>query len=234
MTQIEETLQNWRQGEVQPFKLGKIEGIAPAKFRHLLEATADETMMNQFLVSLSSQLEKENVGRRSELIVESGQKCVLRGIEDLLANEREPIDLVGDLDGQSSLREVSNTSRWHPAEYQPAAYAAADPKENKFRDRVSLNILALFGLRFFPPIDTQKGRRTPGLRRVKGGKEFSWPIWTTPLNADEIQSLVLHPACHEQVPPKASLTAMGLRQVWRSTRFTRDQNDYFSTAKPAW
>jgi hypothetical protein len=152
-------------------------------------------------------------------------------VNDLLADSRKPLDFEAALAGTGLKREVSNTSRWHPAEYQPAAHVATDPQFNKHQDWVELNILALFGTSFYPVMDTSTGRLTAGMRRMNQKLEFSWPVWSEPLNTDEVRALVTHPALHSETANSATLAQMGIRCLWRSRKFKPDgNNDYFSTA----
>ena len=227
-------LGQWQSSESNPFGHGKIESIEPAELRTILAIFQDESpLFTRYYASLSSQIKHEKQGRRSEFIIESASRSVLNGINDLLLDTKKPIDIAADFLGTSSLREVSNTSRWHPAEYKSAAYSASDPQSMKHRDRPSLNIFALLGLSFYPVIDTSKGRKTPGIRRAPGITEFSRPTWEEPLSVDEIFSLLHHPAVHDQETDPTLLKGLGVAQIWRSRKFCPDgKNDYFSTARP--
>lgn len=233
--QLWELLLEWKRSQCNPFGHGKVESVGPEIFRSLLLVESDRSKLHaRFYPSLASQIPHEKSGRRSEFIIESANRSVLKGIDDLLGDTRNVPDVAADFSGTSRVREVSNTSRWHPAEYQSAAYAATDPKENKHCDRLSLNIVALFGLTYFPAVDTARGRKTPGIRRVERVTEFSWPVWSSPLREEELTSLLHHPAIHTDVTVSADLKPMGVYQIWRSRKFCPDgKNDYFSTAQPA-
>lgn len=223
-------IQSWRTIQPNPFGHGKIEAIAPQTLRDLLRQTTDERL-HRFYCGITSQLHNEGSGRRSELIIESASRSALKGVNDLLADSRKPLDFEAALAGTGLKREVSNTSRWHPAEYQPAAHVATDPQFNKHQDWVELNILALFGTSFYPVMDTSTGRLTAGMRRMNQKLEFSWPVWSEPLNTDEVRALVTHPALHSETANSATLAQMGIRCLWRSRKFKPDgNNDYFSTA----
>lgn len=230
--QLLDGIQTWRTIQPNPLGHGKIEAIAPQTLHDLMNRTADERVL-RFYCGITSQLYNEGAGRRSELIIESANRSVLKGVDDLLSDRRKPLDLAAYLSGTGQKREVNNTSRWHPSEYQPAAHAATDPKENKHQDWVGLNILALFGLSFHPVLDTKKGRSTVGYRRINRINEFSWPTWQHPLAIDEVRALVSHPLIHEVFTDEAKLSSVGIHSVWRSRKFSPDgKNDYFSTATP--
>ncbi|WP_411845719.1 hypothetical protein AAFN60_19080 [Roseibacillus persicicus] len=223
-----------RQGETNPFGLGKIEALPTDLFRSLLTSTLqNDPFLLRFYLSLAGQLSYEGGGRRSEFLIESANRSVLNGIDSLLANQKKPIDFEKDLMGTNSKEIVNNTSRWHPDEYQSAAYAAGDPKDNKHRDFVSLNILALFGLAFYPVLDGATRRATCGFRRMpRQDAQYSWPIWNVPLKPDEVASLLLSPLVHDANSSRQSTRAHGVRQIWRTRKFLKDQNDYFATAEP--
>jgi hypothetical protein len=228
-------LNEWKSSDCNPFGHEKIESLGPEKFRGvLLSECGKSSFHSRFYPSLAAQIPHEKSGRRSEFIIESANRSVLKGIDDLLGNTRNTPDIAADFSGTSRPREVTNTSRWHPAEFQSAAYVAADPKENKHCDRLTLNIFALLGLSFYPAVDSQRGRKTPGIRRINRVTEFSWPVWSLPVGEDELSSLLHHPAVHAENLEPSVLRAIGAYQMWRSRKFCPDgKNDYFSTARPA-
>ncbi|MEI6607335.1 MAG: hypothetical protein WCP35_18640 [Verrucomicrobiota bacterium] len=234
-SQLLDLLSQWATSSSNPFRHGKIEAISQADFHAILQTESTcSPFYTRFYPALSSQISNENSGRRSEFIIESANRSVLKGIVDLLADHRRPLDVAADFGGTSPMREVSNTSRWHPAEFQSAAYTATDPKENKHCDRLSLNVFALLGLTFYPVVDIQGGRKTPGIRRISRVTEFSWPVWSVPLGLDELASLLHHPAIHQSEVETQGLKALGIYQIWRSRKFCPDgKNDYFSTSNPA-
>lgn len=226
-------IQLWRTIQPNPLGHGKIEAISHPTLRGLLNQAADERI-TRFYCGISSQLFNEGSGRRSELIIESANRSVLKGADDLLSDKRRPLNLAADLAGTGAKREVNNTSRWHPSEYQPAAHAATDPKENKHQDWVGLNVLALFGTSFYPVLDTAKSRVTAGFRRLNRINEFSWPSWEHPLSIDEVRALITHPLLYREPVASTTLYAFGIQRIWRSRKFSPDgKNDYFSTATPA-
>ncbi len=229
-SQILEAIRGWRNLNPNPFSLGKVEAIPSEALRGLMESSIPR--LSRFYCGLASQLSHDGAGRRSELIIESANRSVLKGVDDLLTDTKRPIDLHLDLNGSGAKREVSNTSRWHPAEYQPAAYVATDPKNNKHHDCIGLNILALFGTSFFPVVDSKRGRETAGFKRANQINEFAWPVWSEALAIDEVRALVIHPFCHAKPEPR-TLAAFGIHRVWRCRKFQPDgKNDYFSSASP--
>lgn len=234
-TEIWSQLIEWRDSSSKPFSHGKIEGITSNAFREILigEAKAGSKLL-WFYAALSSQITHEKSGRRSEFIIESASKSVLTGIRSILDQGRNCPDIIADFMGTSHRQKVKNTSRWHPGEFQAAAYMAADPEDSAFVDHASLNIFALLGLSFFPVVDSARGRRTPGMVPEGGQKiRFSWPIWEHPQSANCLQSLLHYSSVHSEADEVAILLARGISRVWRSRRFKANgDNLYFSKAEP--
>lgn len=227
-------LLEWKNSECNPFGHGKIEMILPETFRQLLVSESKRSPVHaRFYPALSAQIPQDKMGRRSEFIIESAARSVLNGINSLLGLKLTVIDVAGDFAGAGLKYEVSNTSRWNPAEFQSAAYMAPDPEKTNLRDHRSLNIFALFGLTFYPAVDTSRGRRTTGMSREDGDLRFSWPTWTSPLAPDELASLLHHPLVHSGLSDVTRLKDMGVFQVWRSRKFKQNgENLYFSKAQP--
>jgi hypothetical protein len=234
--QIWQQFLDWRDSPSKPFGHGKIEAINPEQFRKiLLDESLIEPNLAWFYTSLSSQLSHEKTGKRSEFIIESASKSVLTGILGILdQSRRNRPDVKADLMGTSERQKVKNTSRWHPGEFQAAAYMAADPEDSVFVDYITLNIFALIGLSFYPVVDSVRGRRTPGMVPERGQKiRFSWPIWEHPIPASCLPS-ILHDSCiHGEENDASLLQARGITRVWRSRRFKANgDNQYFSKAEP--
>ena len=222
-------IKSFRNFQSDPLGLGKIEAISPEDFRSIIHSVQySNNLETAYFSALASQIQWPKAGRRSHLIIESANRSVIKGADDLVSDPKFQPDLKGDLLGSTSLETVSNTPRWHPSEAQPAAYAAHDPKTNKHRDRLSLNVLALFGLSFYPVVDLNKSRSTLGLSRVGRESVFTWPIWNDPLNRDEMKSLIHSTMLHgnERIPDE--VRHLGISHVWRSRKYQTDQNDYFS------
>ncbi|NLT69272.1 MAG: hypothetical protein GXX91_01095 [Verrucomicrobiaceae bacterium] len=235
-TKLLSTFLEWKASEHNPFGYGKIESIDVSDFRALLLKESERSEFHtRYYVSLAAQIPHEKSGRRSEFIIESASRSVLNGIAALFENQRSPIDIQADFEGLGPMREVSNTSRWHPAEFKSAAYTSADPQDLKHRDFASLNIVALFGLSYYPTIDTQRGRKTLGIRRVDKCTEFSWPVWQHPIDSSTVASLLHHPSIHQREALSEAIKAIGVHQVWRSRKFKPDgqQNEYYSPAQPS-
>jgi hypothetical protein len=167
-----------------------------------------------------------------------GGKELLRDISELIEHDLSGSQLVRDLSGDPSSRKDTKSFRWHPAEYRAAAYRAPDPggnvKGDVLPDRPSSNILAFFGLTFYPVVDRVARESTSGFSRrpaANGSSEFfTWPIWDLPLDADTISSMLHHPGLHMEASDARTMREIGCVRAWSSRRFSADKSLYFSAA----
>lgn len=179
--------------------------------------------------SYSSQIEgEEGVVEPSGLSFGNGQsgKKLLLDVMQLISG-LESDTFMQTLVGKAS--PVSAKSlRWNPLEYRPAAYRSHDPgskqKGDETKDHPTLNVLAFFGLTFYPTVATSSGGKTAGLHWKSRETFFLWPIWETPLCIDEISSFV----CAD---PVTWSLASGVAVAWRSKRFSSDKSLYFAPAE---
>ena len=123
---------------------------------------------------------------------------------------------------------AAKSLRWNPVEFRPAAYRNHDPgskqKGDESKDYPALNVLAFFGLSFYPVVTTVSGSKTSGIHRLVREDYFMWPIWNTALSVEEIASVVC--ANHSQW-----FQSNGIATVWRSKRFSSDKSLYFAPAE---
>ena len=169
-----------------------------------------------------------------------GGKELLRDISELIESEFGGQQLFADLKGEATATKDAKSFRWSPVEYRSAAYRAADPgssvKGDVVLDHPSLNILAFFGLTFYPVVDRSVREFTCGFARRKGGRGiadyFTWPVWDVPLSVDTLSSWLLHPALHSEACDPFILRSIGCQRVWMARRFSADKSLYFSPATP--
>jgi hypothetical protein len=118
--------------------------------------------------------------------------------------------------------------RWNPVEFRAAAYRSHDPgkgiKGDDTLDFPAFNVLAFFGLTFFPCVPTQRRGLTAGMHSLKRETFFQWPVWTTPLGPAVIGSLLL-------LSPENRHPARGVERWWQSRRFSSDKSLYFASAE---
>jgi len=208
----------------------EIENYREAVFNARKFAESDHALsrLPQLLyASYASQLADENDGKTEPTAFSfaNGQ-----GGKNLLRDVRELIQAVQPEDFQASVQGVGQAAsaksmRWSPREFRPAAYRPHDPgtklKGDDTLDFPSFNLLAFFGLSFFPSVPTSRGSRTLGFEGKYRPEYFRWPIWTTPLGTDSLQTLVCLPLTYLK-------NEVGVVRVWQSRRFSADKSLYFA------
>ncbi|MCB1203719.1 MAG: hypothetical protein KDN18_05635 [Verrucomicrobiae bacterium] len=158
---------------------------------------------------------------------QSGKKLLLDVVQLIHSIDAET--LLQTLEGEA-IPVAAKSLRWNPSEFRPAAYRSHDPgsklKGDETKDHPALNVLAFFGLTFFPTSPTRFGGKTSGMHDERPNRYFQWPIWATPLCVDEIATLICASSTHLN-------TAYGIDRVWRSRRFSSDKSLYFAPAEIA-
>ena len=130
----------------------------------------------------------------------------------------------------------NQTLRWDPIDDVHRALRwrdpSGDPRRRHRGGMLGANRLAIEGLPLLPTIPAGSELRTTGFRTRRGeGTSWTWPIWSGKLTIDVIRStLALGPLQHS--PDSASLRALGIVEVYRSRRQTRDKKRSFSPAQP--
>jgi hypothetical protein len=217
-----------------PLEPVPVEAVSPADHRKKIEQAIERKSKIEVMIlaAMASQIEMDKASRRSDFIIESGQRRVMKGVCDMLADESFGPSLLEEIVGRAKPVKVSNSSRWNPEEFRAAAYTTTDPAKTDFLDHPGLNVIAFIGLTFYPVVDSSKNKSTPGFTRTPGNNHFSWPIWSEPLTPDEITSLLHHREVHVGELNHLLLSQVGIDRVWRTRKFGDANNKYFSTAMP--
>ncbi|NLT70246.1 MAG: hypothetical protein GXX91_06075, partial [Verrucomicrobiaceae bacterium] len=221
----------------KPLAHGDIIKTTYSRFRQAVEnaisfAESDQPLSHLPLMlyaSYSSQLEEEGGSIEpsgfSFANGQSGKKLLLDVIQliELLSADILLRTLRGEIDPVAA-----KSLRWNPSEFRPAAYRSHDPgsklKGDETKDHPVLNVLAFFGLTFFPTVPTKHGGKTSGLHDEHRERYFQWPIWSATLDTDEVSTLVSSSSMHMHA-------ALGINHVWRSRRFSSDKSVYFAPAE---
>jgi len=163
--------------------------------RFVQSGQAFATLPQMLYASYSSQLEEEGGGvDPSGFSFSNGQsgKKLLLDVAQLI-EMLNGSELLKSIRGEAS-PVAAKSLRWNPSEFRPAAYRSHDPgsklKGDETKDHPALNVLAFFGLTFFPTVPTERGGRTAGFHRGGRNRYFQWPIWNMPLRVDELATLV--------------------------------------------
>jgi hypothetical protein len=211
---IKTETENYREAVIKAQKFAE-SGHALARLPQLLYAT------------YASQLADENDGRTEPTAFSfangQGGKNLLRDIRELI-QAVQPEDFQASLQGNGQAVSAKSM-RWSPREFRPAAYRPHDPgtklKGDDTLDFPSFNLLAFFGLTFFPSVPTSRGSRTLGFEGDYRPEYFRWPVWKIPLGADLLQTLVCLPLTYLK-------SEVGVVRIWQSRRFSADKSLYFA------
>lgn len=124
--------------------------------------------------------------------------------------------------------------RWDPVDDRRYALRWNEPSGDPVRTMRGANRLAVEALPLFPTAAGERRLQTTGFSQRRGeGVLFTWPIWNVPLNIDTVRSVLSLPELQEPRPDRDELSAMGIVEVYRSERITRDKYRNFTAAIPA-
>ena len=76
---------------------------------------------------------------------------------------------------------------WSPSEHRPGAFQG--PKDTLL-STPGANVLAFFGLSFFPVVPTPQGVTCVGFGEIGGTRSFIWPLWEVSLDEDVVSSIL--------------------------------------------
>jgi hypothetical protein len=111
--------------------------------------------------------------------------------------------------------------RWNPVEDRRYAVMESDPtaSDNKPKTNWARNLLAYRGLVFFPCVPGKGANLcTAGWNNPRDG--WTWPVWTVPLGASVVRSLLTHPGLARPAGPDASRRALGIAAIFRCQRIS--------------
>ncbi len=124
--------------------------------------------------------------------------------------------------------------RWDPVDDRRYALRWKKPSGDPVRTMRGANRLAVEALPLFPTAAGERRLHTTGFSQRSGeGVSFTWPIWDGPLNIDTVRSVLSLAELQEPKPNRDRLLAMGIVEVYRSERITRDKYRNFTAATPA-
>lgn len=232
-------LQTLADHPAQPIRHHKIIRTTSSEFRHAARRSvcfgdSDHPLAalpGQLYAAYSSQLTDENSDQVIPTAFSFGNgqsgKNLLLDIHQLIT-ALNPDEFITAVSGRAK-PVPAKTLRWNPSEFRPAAFRGPNPgvkiKGDDILDVPAFNVLAFFGLTFFPCVATSHGDRTLGFISGRNGLRFAWPIWESPLDSLEILGLVGQKT-------DAMTSRPGVIRTWQSRRFSSDKSLYFTPAEP--
>lgn len=127
-------------------------------------------------------------------------------------------------------RERGLSMRWDPADISEYALQWTNPSMEGASAVWGACRLAFEALPCFPTMPVDGDLKTTGFRKGRGKDEFTWPIWTEPLNLDCVRSLLAWRRLQDEVPDRYRILAMGISQVFRSDRVRIGQGANFKVS----
>jgi hypothetical protein len=124
--------------------------------------------------------------------------------------------------------------RWDPEDAKEYALRWRDPSIGGVSGVWGANRLAFEALPLLPTTPTERGLRTTGFRTQNRAHEFTWPIWTQPVGADTVRSLLGLRQLEEDTPDRKELQPMGVDEIFRARRVRIGQGANFKVSfRPA-
>lgn len=228
-------LQALNSHEPHPFVHNKIIKVSHSEFRAAIDRSlafrdsesAVAALPCALYAAYGSQIHAKDESKASPSAfsfanAQSGKE-LLRDIRELISKNFTPAGLHEFLTCSPSGRRDGKSFRWHPAELRTAAYRAHDPGSkitgDVIHDYPESNILAFFGLSFYPVVDTEKRELTLGISRVRQlGDCFTWPVWETFHSCDSVFTLLHHPIIHADHADGAATMPLGISGAYRCIR----------------
>lgn len=123
--------------------------------------------------------------------------------------------------------------RWDPLDDRRYALRWEAPSGDPVRTMRGANRLAVEALPLFPTAPRDRHLHTTGFSQRRGeGLLFSWPIWEGTLSIEIVRSLLSLPELQKPLPDRKILLALGVVEIYRSQRITRDKFRNFTPAVP--
>lgn len=161
------------------------------------------------------------------------------GHQHFIGSMRELVESTKSDHLRASLFEVWQYSdpkpslRWDPLDDRRYALRWKEPSGDPVRTMRGANRLAVEALPLFPTAPGEQHLHTTGFSQRRGeGVLFSWPIWEGALSIEVVRSLLSLAELQKSLPDRKSLLALGVVEIYRSQRITRDKYRNFTTAVP--
>lgn len=123
--------------------------------------------------------------------------------------------------------------RWDPEDDRRYALRWREPSTDPIRTVRGANRLAIEALPLLPTAPQQGKLATTGFARLNLRQTFwTWPIWDAPVSRDVAASLLSLADLQRDEPPRNTLAALGIVEIYRSQRVTAGKFRNFTPARP--
>lgn len=218
---LQADLQRWRQGHpAVEFAVDadrKVQDLKhpPADFRRLMMSLAEEPEAAGFVAAYATGVAVDGSGQTkpTSFHLTAGQQRFMDAVLDLRASVTQG-DLEEAVFGPWTGRVGPKDTRWRAASDRSRALLHFDPSKEKSSTVAGAAWLAFLALPIFPVVPRGLRAVTTGFTGRGKNEQFTWPVWSDPLNVWEVRTLL-------GLPDLASMAAWerrrrGIAQVLRS------------------
>ncbi len=184
-----------------------------------------------FAAASASEVEMDDNGKYRPTVFEftAGQQMFLATTESL-----HQVVTIADLDeavfGPWKKTRKVNLLNWDATDSRDYALRARNPSGDTKTGVPGADVLAVWGLSFFPVMPTARDNRTTATGGAWKSEWFRWGLWTTPLAVDPLRSVVA--LCGGDPLSPASAKARGIAIQFASSIGRSEQGGYGSFAPP--
>ncbi len=235
---VVEDLARWRAGHAAiDFAIGadrKVQDLKhpPDAFRALMRSVAQDDEASRFVAAFATGVAVDGSGQTKPTSLHfcAGQQRFMDAVLDLRDGVTRD-DVVEALDGPWVGRSGTKDTRWRAASERNRALLAFDPSKTKDTTMPGAAWLAFQAMPLLVTAPRGLRVRTTGFQGRGHRERFAWPLWTAPLSADAVRTLVGTPGLVET--SRDWREARGVAQVFEAA-VVRSSQGYgnFAAASP--
>jgi hypothetical protein len=216
-----------RSAPARHVSLGQNLSVTSNEFRAFVGGAADAaTLVDRTFADFAASYGCEVLVERKQDRIQSTPFCFITGsghqhFLETMANLMEQTrreHLQEALFGRWRYENDGLCMRWDPSDAREYALQWQNPSDYAAKTVWGANRLAVEALPFFPAFPDARRLATTGFSRREGVDEFTWPVWTRPINSDTVRSLVARAEFQQPRPDRRVLGALGVGELYRSRR----------------
>lgn len=210
--------------------------VKPSVYRQELEkAVAEQSVLSDFLSSLIADGAvdaQKGLVKPSAFYMVSGQQSFLGGLREILAQTRQSPEATfrEAVFGPWQYKTRAHSLGWDPNAERLYALRSRAPTSEKPACIAGAVLLAFWALPMMPALSLSRRPATIGFSRVGREQQFSWPIFSVPIDLSELTSM-LHVGSEGWCKPDGMSLRTGVEAVYASTRFEFGQG--YAVLRPA-
>lgn len=199
-------------------------------------ADSSDRSLADFLVAFGSDAFVDENGRISDTALRAvggGQQRFLLSAVELIQNT-EAHHLRSALFQEWKYQDDKPSMRWDPADDRRYALRWNEPSGDPVKTVRGANRLAIEALPLLPTIPVGRRLETTGFTYTRNRRQqWTWPIWEVLVCLDIVRSLLALGDLQVEIPDRDKLSPMGVAEVFRCQRITKDKYKNFTPAEPA-